>query len=66
MKKEAKKELRTKTVDELTKELLDLRAEIAKLSIEMTTGKVTNTNELKKKKKDIARILTYLGEKKER
>ena len=65
MKKEQKKELRSKTVDELIKELRDMRAEVAKLNIEMKTGKATNFNTLYRKKKDIARVLTYLNEKKE-
>ncbi len=65
MKKEQKKELRTKTVDELIKELRDLRSEVAKLKIEMKTGKIEDTNAFYKKKKDIARVLTYLSEKRE-
>lgn len=65
MKKEQKKELRAKTTDELIKDLRDLRAEVAKMKIEMKTGKITNTNALYRKKKDIARVLTYLNEKKE-
>ena len=65
MKKEQKKELRAKTVEELIKELRDLRMEVAKMKIEMKTGKIGNTNALYRKKKDIARVLTYLSEKKE-
>lgn len=65
MKKEQKKELRTKTVDELIKELRDLRSQVAKLKIEMKTGKIEDTNAFYKKKKDIARVLTYLSEKRE-
>ncbi len=63
MKKDQKKELRTKTADELVKELRDLRFEVAKLSIDMKTGKIEDTNKLYKKKKDIARIMTFLSEK---
>lgn len=63
MKKEQKKELRTKTVDELIKELRDLRSEVAKLSIDMKTGKIEDTNKLYRKKKDIARVMTFLSEK---
>ena len=63
MKKEQKKELRAKTADELIKELRDLREEVSKLSIDMKTGKVEDTNKLYRKKKDIARVLTYLSEK---
>ncbi len=65
MKKEQKKELRAKTVEELIKELRDLRAEVLTMKIEMKTGKIENTNALNRKKKDIARVLTYLSEKKE-
>ncbi len=63
MKKEQKKEMRAKTADELIKELRDLRAEVSKLSIDMKTGKVEDTNKLYRKKKDIARVLTYLSQK---
>lgn len=65
MKTNEKKELRTKTVDELIKELRDLRSAVTKLKIEMTTGKATDMNAFYKKKKDIARVLTYLSEKRE-
>lgn len=65
MKKEQKKELRTKTRDELIKELRDLRAEVAKLGLDMKTGKAENLNAFYRKKKDIARVLTYINEKKE-
>lgn len=63
MKKQQKEELRSKTADELIKELRDLRSEVGKLAIEMKTGKVQDTNELYKKKKNIARVLTYLSQK---
>ncbi len=63
MKKEQKKELRAKTVDELIKELRDLRSEVSKLKVDMKTGKATDMNSFYKKKKDIARVLTYLSEK---
>lgn len=65
MKKEQKKELSSKTSEELIKELRDLRAEVSHLKIDMKTGKAENTNALYRKKKDIARVLTYLSEKKE-
>ena len=65
MKAAAKKELMSKTIDELLKDLRDLKAEIAKMSIEMTSGKIKNTNAIKDKKKIIARIMTYLSQKKE-
>ena len=63
MKIKQKEELRARTTDELIKELRDLRIEVTKLAIDMKMGKVENTNTLYGKKKDIARILTYLGQK---
>lgn len=65
MKKNDRIELRSKTTEELVKQVRDLRSEATKLSMEMTTGKVANTAELYNKKKMIARILTYLSQKKE-
>jgi len=63
MKIQQKKELRTKTVDELMHELKGMRSEIAKLAIDMKMGKIENTNALYRKRKDIARVLTYLSQK---
>jgi ribosomal protein L29 len=63
MKKEDKKELKSKTREELIKELRDARLSVARLTIDMASGKVENTNALYKKKKDIARILTFLSQK---
>ncbi len=65
MKTQQKKELRTKTVDELIHELRGMRAEVSKLALDMKTGKAENMNALYRKKKDIARVLTFLSEKKE-
>ena len=65
MKKEQKKELRAKTVEELIKELRDMRAEVSKLKIDMKMGKIENTNLVYRKKKDIARVLTFLSQKEE-
>lgn len=65
MKKQQKEELRTKTTEELIKELRDLRASVSKLAIDMKIGKVEDTNALYRKKKDIARVMTYLSQKKE-
>lgn len=63
MKKEQKKELKAKTTDELIKELRDLRSEVSKLVINMRTGKAEDTNKLYRKRKDIARVLTFLSQK---
>lgn len=61
MKASEKKELRSKTVDELIKELKDLKSEVAKMSIDMKTGKIEDLNKLYRKRKDIARVMTYLS-----
>lgn len=63
MKKNQKIEMATKTADELIKELRDLRSEVAKLAVDMKLGKLTNTNELYLKRKNIARVLTFLSQK---
>jgi len=63
MKIKQKEELRSKTTEELIKEVRDLRAEVSMLAIDMRMGKVENTNTLYQKKKNIARILTYLSQK---
>lgn len=58
-------ELRTKSVDELRRTLLDLREEVAKAasadSIDRASGKTgtKNTNAVKNKRRDIARVLTF-------
>lgn len=63
MKKEDKKELKSKTREELIKELRDARLSVARLTIDMASGKIENTNALYRKKKDIARVLTFLSQK---
>ncbi len=49
------------TVD-LTKESTKLREEIADLRRRMYTGELDNVRLIKSKRKDLARILTVLGE----
>lgn len=64
-------ELRTKGTDELRRMLLDLREEVARLatqdSIDQASGKTgtKNTNAVKNKRRDIARVLTFLSMKQE-
>lgn len=62
MKQKDKKALHDKTVAELNLMLKDLKADIAKLSLGVE--KVKNVHLGSVKKKDIARILTILNEKK--
>ncbi len=57
------KELRTKSVDDLNKELLELRRAQFGLRMQHATQQLTNTAELGKMKRNIARIKTILNEK---
>lgn len=57
------KELRTKTVDDLNKELLSLRKAQFSLRMRQATQQLTNTSEIPKVKRDIARVKTILNEK---
>lgn len=60
MKSNQLKELHTKTVDELTRELRDLKAEIVKQENEWVHGKLKNTNLIRGIRKDVARVMTVL------
>jgi large subunit ribosomal protein L29 len=53
-------ELRQKTEGELQKFLSDGRERLRVLSFDLASGKVKNVREIRKIKKDIARILTIL------
>lgn len=64
MKKNDILDLKGKTVDELSRLLLDAREEIGKLKIEMSLRKSKDVNRLRNKRKDVARILTFLKMKK--
>ena len=55
-------ELRNKTVDELNEELVALRREQFNLRMAAATGEMSNTNEPKRVRRDIARIKTVLNE----
>jgi large subunit ribosomal protein L29 len=57
------KELRTKSVDDLNKELLSLRKAQFSLRMRQATQQLTNTSEIPKVKRDIARVKTILNEK---
>ena len=61
MKKTTKIELKTKTKEELIKNLKDVRKEISKLSLDISLQKEKNTALLKTKKKEVTRILTFLN-----
>jgi len=53
-------ELRQKTKNELEKLLQDNREKVRQLRFNLVAGKVKNVRELRKIKKEIARILTLL------
>ena len=55
------KELTTKTAAEVKKLLEDLRGEAHDMSVKIRMNQLKTTHKLKALKKDIARILTYLG-----
>ncbi len=56
------KELREKSQTELEKILQDNREKLRQLRFDLVSGKVKNVREIRKIKKDIARILTLLNE----
>ncbi|HEX5803479.1 MAG TPA: 50S ribosomal protein L29 [Azospira sp.] len=56
-------ELRTKSADELNKELLDLLKAQFSLRMQAATQQLSNTSQLGKVRRDIARVRTLLSEK---
>lgn len=56
------KELKTKSDAELSKELLDLRKAQFSLRMQLATQQLSNTSQLGKLRKDIARIKTIQHE----
>ena len=63
MKKSQKKDLQTKTIEELRKILAEKRAESAKTRLERGAVKVKNTRLYTFKKREIATILAIIAEK---
>lgn len=57
-------ELRQKTENELLKLLQGNRERLRALRFDLASGKIKNVREIRKIKKDIARILTLLNEQK--
>ena len=55
-------DVRAKSVDELTQELGDLRKEIFNLRFQRASGQLENTARVRTVRRDIARIMTVLGE----
>ncbi|MDB5926953.1 MAG: ribosomal protein [Betaproteobacteria bacterium] len=57
-------ELRGKSADDLKKELQSLLNAQFKLRMQKATQQLTNTSQIKKVRRDIARVRTFLNEKK--
>ena len=57
------KDLKWKTDKELTSLLIQERENLRKMRFQITAGQLTNTSQVKKTKRIIARILTLLKEK---
>jgi large subunit ribosomal protein L29 len=55
-------DVRTKTPDELTSMLLDLRREQFNLRFQRATGQQENTSRVRAVRRDIARVKTILSE----
>jgi large subunit ribosomal protein L29 len=55
-------DIRTKTPDELSTLLIDLRKEQFNLRFQRATGQQENTSRVKKVRRDIARVKTILAE----
>ena len=55
-------ELRGKTADELTDELMSLRKEQFNLRFQRATGQLNNTSRVRTVRRDIARIKTLLNQ----
>jgi large subunit ribosomal protein L29 len=57
------KELRSKSPDDLKKELASLRKAQFGLRMQLATQQATNTSEVRKLRRDVARVKTLLSEK---
>ncbi len=63
MKTQIKKELHTKTISELSKQLKDNKLELSKMKMDQKMGKLKSTSELRNKKVEIAVMSTIIKEK---
>ncbi|MGN6512996.1 MAG: 50S ribosomal protein L29 [Lysobacteraceae bacterium] len=55
-------ELRGKSADELKAHLLDLRKEQFSLRMQQATGQLAKTHEARRVRREIARVMTLLGQ----
>ena len=56
------KKTRAMTLDELEKEEVELREEIWKLRLQRSTGQLQDTGKIRRKRHDLARVLTVRHE----
>ncbi len=56
------KDIRELSLDELKRKLNDLRAESLNLRLQQSTGQLENTARRKNVRREIARVLTAIGE----
>lgn len=59
------KEIRQLSVDELNAKLKELKTELFNLRFQLAINQLENTNRITEVKRDIARVLTILQEKKD-
>jgi large subunit ribosomal protein L29 len=57
------KELRERTMDQLTEELETLKKEGFNLRFQQATGQVENTAQMRRSRRDVARVKTIINEK---
>ena len=55
-------DIRKKSTQDLTRESTQLRDEIAQMRRRLYSGEVTNVRAIRSKRKDLARVMTVLGE----
>lgn len=60
------KDLKNKEKNELTNILSEMKAKMTKLRFELEANTLKDTSQIKKAKKDVARILTVLSQSKSR
>jgi large subunit ribosomal protein L29 len=61
--KEFLKDIREKSVDELTKLLKEKKLHLFELKLKFKTQQLTNPNEITQTRRDISRVLTLMKEK---
>ncbi len=55
-------ELREMTIDELVQQETELKRKLFNLRFQRASGELDNTAELKKTRRDIARVMTVIGQ----